>query len=99
MTLEGIQAAITAADTPTPEFMKKVVAAYIGWGGTEEAPVATEERETRKTKVREMLAHPKIKAATVAEIPEGTRKAALKKIVEWIEAMAPAAATEEVDNL
>lgn len=100
ITLDMIREAIADGETPPAEFMKKVAAGYINWGGSEEAPVSTEEREARKAKVKELLAHPKIKADTVAAIPEGARKAALKKFVEWIEALAPAAvADEEVDDL
>jgi hypothetical protein len=99
VTLDDVRGAIAGSGTPDPEFMKKVVAAYVNWGGTEDAPVSTEEREARKAKIKELLAHPKVNAPNVAGIPEGARKAVLKKLAEWIEALAPVEATEEVDDL
>ena len=99
VTLDQVRDAIGGSDTPAPDFMKKVVAAYVNWGGTEATPISTEEREARKTKIKELLAHPKVNAPNVAGIPEGARKAVLKKLAEWIEALAPTSATDEVDDL
>ena len=98
ITLEQIKESI-GGDTPAPDFMKQVVAAYVNWGGTENEPVSTDEREARKTKIKELLAHPKVNAPNVAGVPEGARKAVLKKLAEWIEGLAPAVTNEEVDDL
>jgi hypothetical protein len=99
VTEADIAAAIEATEIPTPDFMKKVVAAYVGWGGTAEAPVSTDEREVRKGKVKDILANPKVNAKSVADISEGARRAVLKKLQAWIAEIQPAASSDEVDDL
>ena len=73
-----------ADDDFTDAGLKTHVAKYINHGVTAENPMTKEEREARMEKVRGVLAHEKIAAATVAEVPQKLRKAFRKKIADYI---------------
>lgn len=98
-----------ADDDYTDAGLKTHVSQYVNLGGSEATPITKEEREARMAKVRETLAHEKIQAATVAEVPEKLRKAFRKKINDymaeikengWLTAAADEAAeADEVDDL
>lgn len=96
-----------AEDDLSDDALKAHVAYYVNFGTSDDAPLTKEEREARMTKVRGVLDHEKIKAKTVAEVPQNARKAFRKKINEFIaeieasgQLTAPAeAAAGEVDDL
>ena len=98
-----------ADDDFTDAGLKTHVSQYVNLGGSEATPITKEEREARMAKVRETLAHEKIQAATVAEVPEKLRKAFRKKINDymaeikengWLTAAAEdGASAEEEDDL
>lgn len=96
-----------AEDDLSDDALKAHVAYYVNFGTSDDAPLTKEEREARMTKVRGVLDHEKIKAKTVAEVPQNARKAFRKKINEFIAEIetngpltAPAeAAAGEVDDL
>ena len=79
-----VSAGIPAEDDLSDEALKGHVAYYVNFGTSDDAPLTKEEREARMTKVRGVLDHEKIKAKTVAEVPQNTRKAFRKKIAEFI---------------
>lgn len=96
-----------AEDDLSDDALKAHVAYYVNFGTSDDAPLTKEEREARMTKVRGVLDHEKIKAKTVAEVPQNARKAFRKKVNEFIAEIetngpltAPAeAAAGEVDDL
>lgn len=73
------------ADKPTDEKksdlsealteVQRVVGEYVGAEGISEA-----ERKARQGKVKEVLAHPKVNAKKVSEIPAGLEKAVIKAV-------------------
>ena len=75
---------IPAEDDLSDDALKAHVAYYVNFGTSDDAPLTKEEREARMAKVRGVLDHEKIKAKTVAEVPQNARKAFRKKIAEFI---------------
>lgn len=55
--------------------VQRVVGEYVGAEGISEA-----ERKARQGKVKEVLAHPKVNAKKVSEIPAGLEKAVIKAV-------------------
>jgi hypothetical protein len=109
---EKTAAVVTPTEAPAEDdlsdgALKAHVAYYVNFGTSDDAPLTKEEREARMTKVRGVLDHEKIKAKTVAEVPQNARKAFRKKVNEFIAEIetngpltAPAeAAAGEVDDL
>lgn len=96
-----------AEDDLSDDALKGHAAFYVTYGTSDDAPLTKEERDARMAKVRGVLDHEKIKAKTVAEVPQNARKAFRKKINEFIAEIeangpltAPAeAAAGEVDDL
>lgn len=96
-----------AEDDLSDDALKGHAAFYVTYGTSNDAPLTKDERDARMAKVRAVLDHEKIKAKTVAEVPQNARKAFRKKINEFIAEIetngpltAPAeAAAGEVDDL
>lgn len=72
------------ADDLGDDAMKEHVASYVNFG-YDDGAMPKEEREARMTKVKEVLAHPKVNAKTVAEVPQNARNAFRKKIDSFID--------------
>lgn len=60
--------------------VQRVVGDYVGAEG-----ISEEERKARKGKVAEVLAHPKVNAKKVSEIPAGLEKAVIKAVTTLAE--------------
>jgi hypothetical protein len=100
VSLDTMRGVIAGDVEATDDLMKSIGASYANWGGSEESPVSKEDRVARLKNVKAILDNPKVAAATLAETKPNVRKAVVKKIVEFIEALAPVAAEEvEVDDL
>ena len=90
-----------AEDDTSDDALKGHAALYVNFGASDDEPLTKEERDARMTKVRSVLDHEKIKAKTVAEVPQNARKAFRKKINEFIvelEANGPLTAPAEAET-
>lgn len=98
ITIDELNAIIAGEKKASDDDMRAMGAFYVTFGGTDTDPVPQEEAKRRMATVRtEILAHPKIKAETMATVPENMRKAAAKKIGDLIAAIsAPAADPDEL---
>jgi len=100
VSMDTMRGVIAGEVEATDDLMKSIGASYANWGGSEEAPISKEDRVARLKNIKGILDNPKVAAPTLAETKANVRKAVVKKIVEFIEALAPAAAEEaEVDDL
>lgn len=98
ITIDELNAIISGEKKASDDDMRAMGAFYVTFGGTDTDPVPQDEAKRRMATVRtEILAHPKIKAETMATVPENMRKAAAKKIGDLIAAIsAPAADPDEL---
>ena len=97
-----------ADDDLTDAGLKTHVARYITLGASDATPMTAEERTARMAKVKEVLAHEKIKAESVSTVPQNVRKAFRKKISDfeaeitangWLTAAAESEVADELDAL
>lgn len=100
ITLDEMKEIVAGTREASDDDMRASGAFYVTFGGSDTAPVPKDDATARINKVRSaILEHEKIKAKTLAEIDPKMRRAAVKKIVEFVEELQAQPEAAEADEL